>query len=337
MWSKLRQRLSRQEKERATEAVVCKNCETEFTGHYCPHCGQSVGDYDRPISFLFYNFLGDFFAFDERFFKTTLDLVFKPGFLTVEYFAGRRVRYAPPFRIFLFTSFILFLLLQWYTNRGLKNVLDNDLNDHATFVDSALVESFGNRFIDDSVANIDLKIDFESFQNSDLRQKMEKGARVLENELKTDTDPETIRKKREIIRLLRSPDQVMARFLKYMSWAFFLLLPLYALITKLFYIRRQQNYIRHLIFTYHLHSFIFILIILITVLHLVLPFNQRGITFVLLLAVPVYSVIAMKKFYGQSYGKVILKFLGITFIYSAVFWTAVFTVFFQALGIGEFF
>lgn len=121
MWSKIKARFKKKEIQPAEEES-CKNCETVFTGHFCPNCGQAVKDYDKPFGFIFYNFVGDFFSFDARFFRTLLTLILRPGFLSKEYFEGRRVRYAPPFRIFIFESFILFLLLQTYTNRGLTTV-----------------------------------------------------------------------------------------------------------------------------------------------------------------------------------------------------------------------
>ena len=105
MLSRLKARIRRRKKQ-VFEDVACKNCQTVFTGRYCPNCGQSFKDYDRPFSFLLFNFMFDFFAFDERFFKTIGLLFIRPGLLTKEYFAGRRVRYAPPFRVFIFLSFV---------------------------------------------------------------------------------------------------------------------------------------------------------------------------------------------------------------------------------------
>ena len=102
------------------ENAICKNCETQFSGRFCPDSGQSIREYDRPFSFIILNFAGDFFAFDTRFFQTFSALLFKPGFLTKENFEGRRVKYVPPFRVFIFISFVLFFLLQIITNRGLS-------------------------------------------------------------------------------------------------------------------------------------------------------------------------------------------------------------------------
>ncbi len=325
MWSKLKQRFKR--KKAPPKDEVCKNCETHFKGYYCPNCGQAVREYDRPFSFIFYNFLGDFFAFDTRFFKTTIDLLFRPGFLTKEYFEGRRVRYAPPFRIFIFASFILFLLLQIYTNRGLDKVLNADLSKSDVALDSASVASLDSIYASDiqhelpvdSAKNLDLAVNLENFRNGSLRQKLEKLADSMEEELAQETDPEEIAQKQELIRVLRSPEQVNARILKYMSWAFFLLLPIFALLLKLVYIRRRQNYMRHLIFSIHLHSFIFLLMTFIILLYMLLDGNLGWLTLILMLSIPVYTIIAMHKFYRQNVGKIIAKFIMVSFAYNIVF------------------
>jgi len=345
MWSKLKARFKRKEKQPAVEEV-CKNCETHFEGHYCPNCGQAVREYDKPFSFIFYNFLGDFFSFDTRFFRSLVALVVKPGFLTKEYFDGRRVRYAPPFRIYIFVSFILFLLLQIYTNRGLTTVLDSEFEsgklklDSTTLVaadsivnlakaeldstersavDSLLAKS-GKLNINTGKEDLDLKIDLETFRDTrDLRHALNKLAVSLEKQLETETDPVRKAELREYIRLCRSPESANAKILEYISWAFFLLLPIFALILKLVYIRRKQNYMRHLIFSIHIHSFIFLVLTLIVGLYLMFSGNLSTVSSILLLSVPVYFIIAMKRFYGQNIGKVILKFFIVSLLYNVVF------------------
>jgi len=325
-------------KEVSHENVTCKNCGTHFSGNYCPECGQSVQDYDKPFSFIFYNFLGDFFAFDTRFFRTFGLLLIKPGFLTVEYFKGRRVRYAPPFRIFIFVSFIFFLLLQNFTNLGLTAVLDANFSDNEFIdLDSAsmeLADSILNEVIVevDSVHAEDLNSD--SFQDTrDIRNGLNKFGLSLEKKLEKEEDPKERAKLKEYIRLSRSPEQAMAKVLQYLSWAFFLLLPIFALILKLAYIRRKQNYIRHLVFSIHSHSYIFIILTLLLGIYLVANVNIGGVIAILIISIPVYLILALKKFYGQSFGKVFLKFVVISFLYNIVFWVVVVFVFLNALSI----
>ncbi len=348
MWSKLKERFKRKKSEEVHTDVVCLNCETKFTGNYCPNCGQAFKEYDRPFGFIIYNFLGDFFAFDTRFFKTLIALLVKPGFLTKEYFAGRRVRYAPPFRIFVFVSFLLFLLLQIYTNRGLSTVLDGDLEDAKIGLDSTslvladsifseataeltpkeemVVDSIKNKYLNKtdtiSAGNLFNYMDLESLKNKrDLRKTLNTYADKLEVDLEKETNPEEQAEIRELIRLCRSPESALAKILKYISYAFFLLLPIFAILMKLIYIRRKQNYMRHLVFSIHIHSFIFLVLTLILAMFSFIDGgNMLKIASYTFLLIPLYLVVAMKKVYGQSVLKVIVKFFVVSFLYNIIFW-----------------
>ena len=354
---KLFQRFKKNKPETNYENVKCANCETQFSGRFCPNCGQAVKEYDKPFSFVFYNFLGDFFAFDTRFFRTIAALLFKPGFLSKEYIEGRRVRYAPPFRIFVFVSFVLFLMLQNYTNRGLTTVLDSDISETNGKLDSILVASsdsiasvmasemkeeelratdsiLSTYGLSDTTGSDDLefKLNLASFKDTrDLRQALAMYANSVEKKLETEEDPETRATMREHIRLCRSPEQAMAKILEYISWAFFLLLPMFALILKLIYIRRKQNYMRHLIFSIHIHAFIYVVMLIIVGMYMSIPKNIESLTSIIILAIPVYTVIAMKRFYAQSAGKTILKFFVASFFYNILFITIVVTAILNAL------
>jgi hypothetical protein len=48
---------------------------------------------------------------DSRLWRTLLYLLIRPGFLTREFFAGRRVRYLPPFRLYLVISVLFFVVV----------------------------------------------------------------------------------------------------------------------------------------------------------------------------------------------------------------------------------
>lgn len=350
--TELKKRLTSKQEQEPPQDIDCKNCGTNFSGHYCPNCGQSEKEVDRPFSIIFYDFLGNVFAFDTRFWKTLLNLIIRPGFLTKEFFAGRRVRYAPPIRFYIFVSFILFLLLQIITSRGLNSVLTQSLKEAEVILvnDSTLVaakdsisadlkEDFDYELRheladDDSSSLILTSIDFKAAKNEpNLRASLNNIAIQLEMLLEKETDPKKKAKLINYIRLCRSPEQALTRALKYMSWAFFLLLPVFALILWLFYYRRNQYYIRHLIFSIHMHSYVFLVFIFLTLINMIFENVNGWIVLVFLLSVPVYLIVALKKFYGQGIMKVILKFLGISFIYNFIFWIAIAVVFFNALNI----
>ena len=87
----------------------CENCGSVLTGRYCSRCGQSR---ESPVHSL-WDFTRvaaeDLTHADSRLWRTLGALLFRPGQLTREFLAGRRVRYLPPVRLYLVISLVFFL------------------------------------------------------------------------------------------------------------------------------------------------------------------------------------------------------------------------------------
>ncbi|HZY04222.1 MAG TPA: DUF3667 domain-containing protein [Anaeromyxobacteraceae bacterium] len=91
-------------------AAPCANCGVEAPGRYCPECGQSTRWTARqPAWRIAAEAVEETFALDSRIGRTGLPFLFRPGFLTAEYWAGRRARYSSPLRLYLLLSFLFFL------------------------------------------------------------------------------------------------------------------------------------------------------------------------------------------------------------------------------------
>ena len=97
----------------AEEAGLCANCLSPLAGPFCAQCGQHIADYHRSVWRFVTDFFESAFSWDNKFLRTVDPLVRRPGWLTQEFMAGRRVRYVHPLRLFLFTSFVCLALLQW--------------------------------------------------------------------------------------------------------------------------------------------------------------------------------------------------------------------------------
>lgn len=93
----------------------CENCGSPLFGEHCYACGQPTKGLIRQFS----DILGDFFDtvlnIDARIFRTLGPLLAHPGRLSLEYFAGHRVRYVSPVRLFVFLSIITFVVARWVT------------------------------------------------------------------------------------------------------------------------------------------------------------------------------------------------------------------------------
>jgi len=96
----------------------CENCGAELHGEHCYACGQPTKGLVRHFSSIVGDFADTVFNVDGRIFRTLGPLLFKPGFLSLEYFAGRRVRYVSPVRLFVFTCLLAFLASRLSVDTG---------------------------------------------------------------------------------------------------------------------------------------------------------------------------------------------------------------------------
>ena len=109
-------------------ARKCENCGRDLLGEFCYACGQPVKGLVRHFSSIIGDFADSVLNLDTRLPRTIWPLFAKPGYLTNEYFAGRRVRYVSPVRLFVFLSIITFFIAQftisWSTD-GIVKVNDS--------------------------------------------------------------------------------------------------------------------------------------------------------------------------------------------------------------------
>lgn len=101
-----------------TSPSRCTNCGSALEGPYCAQCGQSSASMLKYFWLVVMQLLEDILSFDSRARRTLIPLLLRPGFLTNEYIAGRRVRYVPPLRLYLFISIIFFLCMQLAASNG---------------------------------------------------------------------------------------------------------------------------------------------------------------------------------------------------------------------------
>ena len=87
----------------------CKNCDSLLFGQYCSTCGQNK---EQHVSFsdIKKDFLDEAFDYDARIFKTLKYLFTKPGFLTMQYWSGRRVKFLQPIRLYILASVFYYFI-----------------------------------------------------------------------------------------------------------------------------------------------------------------------------------------------------------------------------------
>jgi hypothetical protein len=236
----------------------CENCGALLDGPYCSECGQRAADRIVPVWHMINEALESLFQLDLRVFRTFPKFVFLPGRLTKEYLHGRRTRYIRPFRLYLFATFVLFAVVALTTTGGFGLVLDPQgtarLNPPNTGVsvggapDTSVTSDSGSSLFGDP-------------------KERERIARALESdsssiEIDGLADPATDRRIERVLRAksaqaVRNPRQFLGALIDRGPYLMFLMLPVFALLLKLLYVRHGRLYAEHIIFSLHVHAFAF--------------------------------------------------------------------------------
>jgi hypothetical protein len=92
---------------------TCPNCDHALEPHYdyCPCCGQENHDIRVPIGHVGYEFVEGFTHFDTKIWNTLKYYFTRPGQMTKEFLEGKRARFVPPPRLYIFVSVIFFIVL----------------------------------------------------------------------------------------------------------------------------------------------------------------------------------------------------------------------------------
>ncbi len=288
------------------ESYECRNCGTTFEGEYCPSCGQSTTEYDRPFVFLLSDFASGVFSFDARLWKSLVALLTRPGGMETDYTEGRRARYVPPFRLYLFVSFFFFLLLTTVTNRMLEE-------NRSYFSSLSIGEKDGEAFIRLPGSN-----DEEEYQKQVLPELIADPETTV---LRPDTTESGVSvhfdnsdevKVRDI---LANPEKYAGRFFRYFTWSLFLLMPLYGSLLWLFFRGKRPFYLPHFLLSMNQHLIAFVIFNLMLLPQLLWPLREMGWEGYLNLAIPVYHYVGAKRLYGRGWRATFIRLLGVQIIY----------------------
>jgi hypothetical protein len=241
----------------APRSSHCQNCGEPLSGLYCAACGQKDEHRILPLKELLHEVFHEILHLDARFLGT-LALLLKPGALTLEYLAGRRTRWFPPFRLYLMVSLMFFAVAALKpSTRGLNITYNRPVQ---------VIGMDGKPVADHSV-----------------------GSKLANRAEEINRDP-------------------VAFYTKVMAWlprVLFLLLPLFALLLKLAYLRTRTLFAVHAIFSLHEHAFAFLWLTVISLLGYV-PY-LRSVRGLLIFGLPLHLLVAMKRVYRQGWLLTTLK------------------------------
>jgi len=352
------------------EGLHCANCGTPLAGEYCHECGQSMHSVLKPMHHMTEEAVETLLHIDSRILRTLPALFLKPGFLTLEYFAGRRMRYIAPFRLMFVLCLLNFFVLHLITSRAIDQNVDRHqqtvlLDRGADFAQAADAEDVRDLF-DSKINALNAVQTFGSdtmaAQAASGKQQLREAANrrlaelhaqplpaasgtvaaVARSDDRTPIKPVQIGwlpafANAELTATLQhmqdnwhdykhgdpasreaARERMLTGFFGKLPGAMLVLVPVFALLLKLFYVFRRRIYMEHLIVALHSHAFLFLWLLLLmllgTLIGWVVPhaawvgYPLRWLRIALVWWAPIYLLVMQKQIYRQGWAMTLLKY-----------------------------
>lgn len=283
-----------------TTAGDCKNCGAALAGRYCSACGQQADVGIPSLGSLLGGALGDLYNFDSRLWRSLLALARRPGLLTNLYLAGQRESFTPPFRMYVVTSvvfFVLFSLLRPASSPPAPvAVVGGDAATPAAAEPAAAAAEGTVTSLGITVDDDDLECSFDARVGPALRERLAAACERVE---------------------ANTPESFGRAFADNVPVMMLVFIPIAAAIMKLLYLLSNRKYVEHVLFFAHVHTFFFLLATIAALLAAStrLPFVPDWAAPVLLSAAGLYFFVylyaAMRRVYGQSHARTAAKYVAL--------------------------
>jgi len=300
--------------------------------------------------------ISDYFHFDHQFFHTLKPLLFKPGFLTNEYMAGRRAQYLHPVKMYIFISLVFFLLYFQQSGQVLK-INHTEMNtaqltaavtaikQNAYIPPQAKEEAIKDLYSDNGYIVVNNHVVKDTSAKARAKAKSEQENPHMMHTTTTDSTyalyianqnklPEAKRdgwmeryynKKAFAINEQKiNVKEVIEDGLKHnFAKLMFVLLPLAALILMVTFRRNKKFYVEYLIYAFHLHCFIFLFITMIMIVKFFFPPSWSPVAQLLDLVATLliiwYIYRSLRVVYHRGRFRTVTKMIGMSLVYLFAF------------------
>ena len=316
------------------ENTTCRNCQAEMPEQslYCPKCSQKNTDGRVPIFDFVKDALESLLNIDSKLFKTSFGL-FIPGKLTNEFFKGKHKSFATPSRLFIASAILFFAMIGLLVQEDLKDekmdIFGVDSTKKSKEEIIAEIEGIKNNFPD--VISQEMEIQFDSMEARLLKdtiikeehinftfwggktyyfkkmdfEKLTVDSMIQKYNIEDFRDQMMFKK---TYKFRKNPRSLITTAIGNLTWMMLLLIPSLALVFKLLYIRRENFYVEHLVFLFHTHAFVLLVgsVILVMQYFELIEFPAEAFP-LFIFGLAIYTVIALKKVYQQSWFKTFAK------------------------------
>lgn len=307
----------------------CLNCGHYVEEKFCPNCGQENTEPRKPFHYLFTHFFEDLTHYDGQFWGTIKNLLFKPGKLTNTYLEGKRQMFVPPVKLYIFVSFVTFLLIAFSDLRAdnlikfkkdrntaavveqldpVKVLEEEKKNGPVSKEDSILImKTFSPLKIDEnSKEEIPSIFDLKKPLDKDAKYKgannireydsIYKNSSFLQRNIERPFAKKYFEYREQGVPKAEIINNFTMTFFHTIPKALFIYMPLFALILWLFHSKKKWWYFDHGVFTLHYFSFLLLVVFFTMIISKVfnyLPENTffKVLSYLIYIAIMCYSVL----------------------------------------------
>lgn len=326
---------------------TCLNCESklDLEANFCPNCGQLNNNKRISFTDMLLETLGDFFAYDSRFFNSLRPLLLKPAKASIEYINGIRTFHIHPIRLYFIVSFVFFL----FSSIEVKDKImeqDENINKELSKKDYIAFNSNGELVgtdrnliyqlwgINDSTA-VESKLISNSKESflSRFRLFMISAKNGVKNLKEISSEYGIVESSfnnylfKKAIELKEfNVTEFSQKYKEKLPLFAFFFLPIFGAFLNLLHARKDILYYEHLIFAFHIQSLLFIVL----TLNAIIDLTQINVLGMLKFAAYIYFAIylyqALKKFYLYRtwYGAISMYVvINLSFLILAIMFTAI--------------
>lgn len=291
--------------------MLCPNCGNELPSGFCAECGQNNRDYIRSLPSLVSEIARETFELDSRMFRTLKLLVLRPGELSSEFSRNRRATYSSPVRLYLFFSLLFFFVLSVTTPTAKNAEEDPVVRVHTDQAKSVDFTALNAALSPQRREKVDEILSRDTLPGSEPIAYLL--ARWADHRQEALTDVERFYLSQGVD-WLHNPWLAGERLENNLPITMFFMLPVFALLLALFYRKKRRFYVEHFVFSIHVHVAAFAVF---TVMVFVPDPMIGGILDqILLLALALYNVLALQRYYGDGPFLTFVKWGFLTAIYA---------------------
>ncbi len=321
--------------ERTAATRLCRNCNAAVSGEFCTNCGQETRIKLPTARVFLREATGRYVAMDGRLWRTLAALLFRPGFLTREYFRGRRRRYIRPARLFLVLSLALFAAIRFFASAPIlvdeEPAAKTDAPSGAKADGSSAAQggptSRAKATSDAAVTFDPGETGGEIFSVPGFTINVDRGLNLDIPNADAPWSRELKKRFEHFNHLNRQEksEQVFLGVVRYGPYAMFVLMPAFALLLLVAYAGRGRRYpdrpnryAEHVVFAAHTHAFLF----LVVVLALAIPWTWLRIALALWWLM--YGLWATKVVYRGGWAGLLSRAFIVSTAYSVLFGLVIF-------------